>query len=146
MALSLNDHSDTWVNATTFIHTSNVCLQDTRGCHSTQVVTSQGTVAGKACAPQESSTKQFIQAEIARSSIHSRERATRQQDLSYSGERDLLARKGSYKRESLDDCICILLMSNRGHWRAHSAGSSAGAFLYVFFLQGVPLLCHLVLC
>jgi hypothetical protein len=133
VAMSLKDRSDSWVNAT-FINTSNVCLQGPRGSQGTWLVTSQGTAAGKACTPQESSTSQFIQAEIARSSIHSGERATTQQDLSYSGERDPLAKTGTYRKESLDASICTLL------------GPQQVPFLYVFFLQGVPLLCHLVLC
>jgi hypothetical protein len=37
MAMSLKDHSDTRVNAATFIHTSNTHLQGPRGNHSTQL-------------------------------------------------------------------------------------------------------------
>jgi hypothetical protein len=51
MAMSLTDHSDTQVNATTFIHTFSIHLQGPRGNHSTQSVALQSTVAGKGGAP-----------------------------------------------------------------------------------------------
>jgi hypothetical protein len=52
MAMSLRDHSDTWVNVTTFIHPSNAHLKGPRGSQSVRLVASQDTPAGKACAPQ----------------------------------------------------------------------------------------------
>jgi hypothetical protein len=58
MAMSLRDRSDTWANATAFIHASNAHLQGPGGSHSMWLVTSQDTRAGKACAPQGSPTKQ----------------------------------------------------------------------------------------
>jgi hypothetical protein len=57
MAMSLKDCSDTQVNATTFIRTSNAHLQAPRGSHSTQSV----AAAGKACAPRRGS----LQAKLA---------------------------------------------------------------------------------
>jgi hypothetical protein len=70
---------------------------------------------------------QFSQAEIAGSSILLGGRATTRQGLSYSGKRDPLARRGTYRRESLDASF-MLLMSIRGRWKVLSAGSSAGDF------------------
>jgi hypothetical protein len=51
--MPLTDHSDTRVKATTFIRTLNARLQGPRGIHGTRSVASQGTAAGKACAPQD---------------------------------------------------------------------------------------------
>jgi hypothetical protein len=52
--------TDTWVNATTFIHTSSAHLQGPGGSHSTWLGASQGTMEDKACAPQGSPTKQSV--------------------------------------------------------------------------------------
>jgi hypothetical protein len=105
--MSLKDHSDIWVNAATFIHSSNTHLQGPGRSHGTRSVVLQGTTTGKACSPQGAPpSSQFVWAEIAWRSIHSGGIATTRQDLSYSRKRDPLARRGAYRRESLDASEC----------------------------------------
>jgi hypothetical protein len=123
--MSLKDHSDTWVKAT-FTHTSNAHLQGPRESHSTQSVASKSTAAGKASVPQASRTKQSIcsgwdcqELDLLRRESY----YTTRQDLSYSGGRDPLSRRGTCRRESWS----TLLLSIRRQWKAHSAGSSADA-------------------
>jgi hypothetical protein len=90
MAGSLKDHSDTWVNATTFIHTANAHSQGPRGSHSVQALQQTRLVLHRGAPP----SSQFVQAESAGRSICSGGRATTWQDLLYSGERDPLASTG----------------------------------------------------
>jgi hypothetical protein len=106
-----------------------------------RLVASQGTAADKACSPPSS---QFIWAEIAGSLICSAGRATTQKALSYSGERDPLARRGADKRKSLDASIRCSALEDIG--KHTLLGPQQVPFLCVFFLQGVSFLCHLVLC
>jgi hypothetical protein len=98
-AMSLKDHTDTWVNATTFFHTYKVQEGVTAWGQSPCRAPRQVRLVLHRGAPPSS---QFIQAENARSFIHSRGRATKWQDRSYSGESDPLARRGTCRRESLD--------------------------------------------
>jgi hypothetical protein len=131
MAISLKDHSDTWVNETTFIHTSHTHLQGPRGIHHTWSVTSQDTAAGKACTPQmephqaicsfrlrvlagRASAPQGSPSQLSEISsfglrlpgAQSAQEVELSQGLSYSGKWVTLASRGSCRRESLDASIC----------------------------------------
>jgi hypothetical protein len=130
-AMSLKDHSDTWVNATTFICILNATLTRSRGNHSTGSVASQGTAAGKACAPWrephqaissfwlrvlagKASAPQRSPAQLSAVSSFGLRMPGAQSVLegaqpyfrtSYSGERVPLARRGTCEKESLDASV-----------------------------------------
>jgi hypothetical protein len=118
--MSLKDHSDTWVNATTFIHTSNAHLQGPRGSHGTQSVTSLGTASGKACARRKGAppTSQFVWAESAGNLIclGGTRPLTQEREILWQGE----AHRG-------ESPLMLVYIAREHHWKAHSAGSSAGA-------------------
>jgi hypothetical protein len=168
--MSLKDHSDTWVNATTFIHTSNAHLQSPRGNHSTWSVASQGNasrrglctmegaplsnpfiglrmVAGRASPPQGSPAQ--LSAFNSFGLRMPGAQSTWEGELSHgrtflTQESIPLARRGACRRESLDASL-------RGSWAMEDIGERTllcpqqVSFLCDFLLQGVPILCHLAL-
>jgi hypothetical protein len=99
MAMSLKDHSDTWVNATTFTDISNAHLQGPGGVTAHSRLPCRASQPCKAVVHRGAPlSSQFVWAESAGNSVCLGGRATTGQDLSYWGERDPLARRGAYGR------------------------------------------------